>query len=85
MKILNVSVKENSFRQSRTAGWQRDRLGSLCMDIIAYKCRPISLVLVNLHDVCTNKFVQLSSCHKMHFFSETLRSKVELDDGAILN
>ena len=27
--------KENSFRQSRTAGWQRNVLGLFCMDIIA--------------------------------------------------
>ena len=34
--LLRVNCKKNSFRQSRTAGWQRNVLGLFCMDIIAH-------------------------------------------------
>ena len=42
---MNLRVKckkENTSRQSRTAGWQRNVLGLFCMDIIVYKGRLIS-------------------------------------------
>ena len=49
------SMKENSFRQPRTARWQRNVhvLGLFCMDIIAYEGRPISFLLMNLHIIST--------------------------------
>ena len=32
----------------RTTGWHRNGLGSCCVDIIAYKNRPFSILLMNL-------------------------------------
>ena len=56
--LLRVKCKkENSFRQSRTAGWQMNVLGLFCMGFIAYKSRPISFSLMNLHIICTNTLV----------------------------
>ena len=39
-------MKENNcakFLPPRTAGWQRNVLGSFCMEIVAYKGRPFSV------------------------------------------
>ena len=50
--LLRVDLKckkENSFRQSRAAEWQRKVLGLFCMDIIAHKGRHISCLSMNLH------------------------------------
>ena len=40
----------------------------LHMDIMAYKGRPISILLMNLHIICTNTLVQRPSCRQMDAF-----------------
>ena len=54
------------------------------MDISAYKGRPISFLLMNLHIICTNTLVgDHPSCLKKGPFSETSRSNRTM--AAILN
>ena len=54
MMPTDSKIYKGNFRQSRTAGCQRNVLGLFCMDIIAYKGRPISFLLMHLHIICTN-------------------------------
>ena len=58
-----------SFWQSRTAGWQRNGLGSLHI-----KVGLSPFLLMNLYTVCTNR----------HLYKDQL-VEVESYDGAILN
>ena len=51
------------------------------MDIIAYKGRPISFLLMNLHIICTNTLVEDHLVLKKDPF---LEHKVESDDGGHL-
>ena len=51
------------------------------MDIIAYKGRPISFLLMNLHIICTNTLVDDHLVLKKDPF---LEHKVESDDGGHL-
>ena len=74
--------ERNRFRQSRNAGWQRNELGLICMDIIAYKGRHISFLLMNLHIICTNILVCDHLVLKKGHFSGTSRSNLM---AAILN
>ena len=53
------------------------------MDIIAYKGRPISFELMNLHIICTNTLVGDHLVLKWILFSETSRSNRTM--AAILN
>ena len=51
------------------------------MDIIAYKGRPISFLLINLHIICTNT---LDDDHLVLKKDPFLEHKVESDDGGHL-
>ena len=69
--LLRVKCKkENSFRQPRTARWQRNVyvLGLFCMDIIAYEGWSISFLLMNLHIICTNALVSVHLVLKWTLF-----------------
>ena len=53
------------------------------MNIIAYKGRPVSFLLMNLHIICTNTLV---GDHRFKFIKRTLfwNIKVESEDGGHL-
>ena len=87
MMPTESKIKErNRFLQSRTAGWKRTVLGLICMDIIAYKGRHISFLLMNLHIICTNALVGDYLVLKKDTFLEHLQSsRSNRTMAAILN